>query len=308
MTNHMMRCVGAAFVLLIGAVIPAGATEFHVSPSALPNGNGSRSNPWMINVALQSSTVQPGDTITLDGGMYVNPTNGQDQIAFKCTISGSSSRPIIVRAAPGQHVKLDGANSQQNDILFVSGSYVWFRGLEIYSSSTARYSATGGSFPPASEIHRGTCVGITQEHTISGDQDHQLHPPRWVPGILQYFSRHRRARNCTAVCSTTTDGWLRTETTVITFTSRTSPGTPGRRTQTSSGGRLTTTVQAYGTHNTDDFSFDSNVIFQTGSDDGAFLIGGADRGKQRGHHEQLLLSEQHTPGSSISAGIRTARG
>ena len=81
MTDHM-RCAGAAFMLLIGAAGLAGATEFHVSPSASSNGNGSRSNPWLINAALQSLTVQPGDTITLDGGTYVNPTNGQGQPAF----------------------------------------------------------------------------------------------------------------------------------------------------------------------------------------------------------------------------------
>jgi hypothetical protein len=206
--------------------------------------------------------------------LYVNPTDGQDQIAFKSTIMGTSARPIIVRAAPGQRVKLDGANSRQNVILFVSGSYVWFMGLEIYSSNTARYSATGGSTAPESEIHRGSCISITQEHTITGIKiiNCILHD-----GLLGYtdFSPASAGTEMYG-CLLYNNGWLASDRSHgHNVYIRNATGNTRAQNANINWGAFDYNVQAYGTANTDDFSFDSNVIFQTGSSDGAFLIGGA---------------------------------
>jgi phosphodiesterase/alkaline phosphatase D-like protein len=247
--------------------------QFHVTSTAGSAGNGSLSSPWQLQVALtQTSAVHGGDTIYVHGGTYVNPTNGQDHVAWTSTISGTSSAPIIVRAWPGDHPALDGANSQQNDILRVIGSNVWFIGLEIYSSSTNRYSPSGGSFPPSSEIDRGTCVGITQDQPISGVKiiNCIIHD-----GFIGYGNTSATSTNAELYgCLLYNNGW---------FASDRNHGhniyiqnpTGGVRAQNSNiiWGAFENLVQAYGTQNTDDFSFDQNIAF--GPVDGGFLVGGA---------------------------------
>ena len=269
MTDHM-RCAGAAFMLLIGAAGLAGATEFHVSPSASSNGNGSRSNPWLINAALQSLTVQPGDTITLDGGTYVNPTNGQGQVAFACTITGSSTRPIIVRAAPGQHVTLDGADSQQYDILRISGSYVWVQGLEIFSSSPNRYSPSGGSFPPVSEIQRGYCLAVSQTPFPVGVKVINCILHDGFGGFDAWGTAGTELYGCLLY----NNGWLASDKNHgHNIYIQNVAGSQRESNACINWGAFEQLVQAYGTHNTDDFSFDQNISFAPV--DGGFLVGGA---------------------------------
>ena len=269
MTNHM-RCAGAAFLLLIGAVGLAGATEFHVSPFASPNGNGSRANPWLINAALQSPRVQPGDTITLDGGTYVNPTNGQGQPAFACTITGSSSRPVIVRAAPGQHVMLDGADSQQYDILRISGSYVWVWGLEIFSSSPNRYSPSGGSFPPVSEIQRGYCLAVSQTPFPVGVKVINCILHDGFGGFDAWGTAGTELYGCLLY----NNGWLASDKPHgHNIYIQNVAGSQRESNACINWGGFEQLVQAYGTHNTDDFSFDQNISFAPV--DGGFLVGGA---------------------------------
>jgi hypothetical protein len=175
--SNVLRCVGAVLLLLIGAVIPAGATEFHVSPSASSGGNGSSSNPWLLKTALQSSTVQPGDTVTLAAGTYLNPTTGQDAVAWVCTLQGTSPKPIIVRAARGTRVILDGADTKQNGIFRVSSSYVWYWGLEIMSSDPGRVDAAPqtdannlGSYPDVNYIKRGTGIDMSSGGSPTGNK------------------------------------------------------------------------------------------------------------------------------------------
>src|SRR2546430_1201491 len=55
----------------LAASLAAHATEFYVSPTGTASGNGSASNPWDLQTALnQPSSVQPGDTIWLRGGVH----------------------------------------------------------------------------------------------------------------------------------------------------------------------------------------------------------------------------------------------
>lgn len=268
--SKYLRFVGAALMLLIGAVVPAGSTEFHVSGFASSNGDGSRANPWLINTALKSSTVQPGDTVTIDGGTYVNPFNGQDHDAFECNLIGSSSRPIIVRAAPGQHVTLDGANSQQNDILRITGSYVWVWGLEIYSSSPNRYSPSGGSFPPVSEIQRGYCVAVSQGTNPVGVKVINCIIHDGFGGFNAWSTTGTELYGCVLY----NNGWLASDkdhghNIYIQNVAGSERATNGCIIW----GAYENLVQAYGTQNTDDFTFDQNISFMP--IDGGFLVGGA---------------------------------
>ena len=112
-----------------GAVtLPQGGQQWFVSPNGRSSGNGSDTNPWDLQTALnQPSSVRPGDTIWLLGGRYNAP--------FKSRLKGKSGAPIVVRAYPGQRATLDGSGP----MLTVSdSSWVYFWGFEITKSNNSR--------------------------------------------------------------------------------------------------------------------------------------------------------------------------
>jgi Right handed beta helix region len=111
------------------------AQGFYVSPSGSPSGDGSASRPWDLQTALnQPATVQPGDTIWLRGGTY----SGK----FTSNINGTGASPIIVRQYPGERAKIDGG-SGIGRIFIASGSYTWFWGFEVMSSSPTTANGDG---------------------------------------------------------------------------------------------------------------------------------------------------------------------
>jgi hypothetical protein len=175
--SSQLRCAFTVFTLLAGAAVPVKATEFFVSPSASSGGSGTRSNPWTLSAAIKSGTVQPGDTITLDGGTYVNPTNGQDAPAWVCTLQGTASKPIILRSSRGARAVLDGANTIQEDVFRVSSNYVWYVGLEIMSSDPGRVDQSPqtdandlGSYPSTTYIKRGQGINISSGGSPTGNK------------------------------------------------------------------------------------------------------------------------------------------
>lgn len=77
-------------------------------------GDGSINNPWDLQTALNHpASVLPGDTIWLRGGTY----NGR----FTSMLTGSVGAPILVRAYPGENVKLDGNKNLLPQILVLAG-------------------------------------------------------------------------------------------------------------------------------------------------------------------------------------------
>ena len=114
-------------------------TDFYVAPNGSRSGNGSLSNPWKLQTALdQPSSVQPGDTIWLRGGTYVGH--------FTSSLNGTSSSPIIVRQYAGERATLDGNDGTSNATLVINGSYAWFWGFEVMNSNPNRIS--GNTLPP----------------------------------------------------------------------------------------------------------------------------------------------------------------
>jgi hypothetical protein len=135
--------------------VRSNGAEFFVSPEAGPGGDGSNKRPWSLVDALsQPSAVHPGDTIWLRGGTYRG--------IFDSYLNGTSAAPIIVRQYPGERVTLDGGTANTSVLLTVSGSYTWFWGFEITSSSTDRVSAETGSYP--SDVSRPyECIANAQQ-------------------------------------------------------------------------------------------------------------------------------------------------
>jgi hypothetical protein len=103
--------------------------QFYVATNGSANGDGSQARPWDLQTALNHpASVKPGDTIWVRGGVYGN--RGQ----FNARLRGTETKPIIVRAFPGERATLNaslqagccGAYSDPN-----AGAYMWFWGLEI---------------------------------------------------------------------------------------------------------------------------------------------------------------------------------
>jgi hypothetical protein len=128
-------------------VLPSGGNSWYVSPSGSPSGDGSSSNPWDIQTALnQPSSVKPGDTIWVRGGKY---GGGTASSVLGSRLVGTAGAPIVVRAYPRERAIIDAwlqvgcCDGAPNP---AAGSYVWFWGLEFAGFNTNRTSGTSG--PP----------------------------------------------------------------------------------------------------------------------------------------------------------------
>jgi hypothetical protein len=167
--KHLFRTL--SFPVSVLFVLAAHASQFHVSPSGTSGGNGSPGNPWPLQTALNHpAAIQPGDTIWLHAGTYVNPTNGQDKVAWNSRLKGTATKPIIVRSAAGERVILDGGNTQQNGILRISGDYAWYWGFEVMSSDPGRFDPGTGSFPDVNFIKFGTGIDISSDGNPTGNK------------------------------------------------------------------------------------------------------------------------------------------
>ncbi|MBL7795318.1 MAG: hypothetical protein JNJ90_02350 [Saprospiraceae bacterium] len=132
--------------------------QFFVSPDGQPGNDGSISNPWDLQTALDHPpSVQPGDTIWLRGGTYFgNPNNStQDEVAgFVSRLQGTADRPIVVRQYPGERAVIDGGNrphpvqpppAPDSYTLGILGDYCWYWGFEVTNSNPhARADSSAG--------------------------------------------------------------------------------------------------------------------------------------------------------------------
>src|SRR3989449_11609328 len=75
-------------------------SDFYVSPTGSPSGDGSFTNPWDLGTALNGpATVTPGSTIWLRGGMY---TNGTYHGGYWSNLTGTAAPPNVVRPYSGE--------------------------------------------------------------------------------------------------------------------------------------------------------------------------------------------------------------
>lgn len=124
-------------------------TEFYVSPSGSPSGNGSATAPWDLATALSHpASVKPGARIWLREGIY----NGM----FTSNLRGTAAAPIVVRQYPNERAIIDGG-SNDGTILQVGGAYTWYWGFEIRSSQPNR------ALNPDGTLKRGVGVSTVQE-------------------------------------------------------------------------------------------------------------------------------------------------
>lgn len=142
--------------------------EFFLSPNGNDSGVGSKENPWhSLGPAL--SELQPGDTLTLRGGVYE-----EDVLARKLQ-PGTPERPILVRAAPGERPVLKGL------LRLLRPTYWTFDGLNVeWDPRAAR--------PHEHMVKIGDGVGWTFRNAeLSGAQSYAA--------LLVYTSRENEPRD-----------------------------------------------------------------------------------------------------------------
>lgn len=171
------------FIVFLLAAASLQATEFYAAPSLVSTGDGSISNPWDLQTALnRRSKVKPGDIIWVRGGIHRRSfQNGSGaKVAmptkFTCRLKGAASAPIIVRAYPGEQPTIDGNLRQE------SGGYVTFWGLEVMNSLPGRYTPEPGPWPKTWWVNQhGREVDFCVSGIEAGGDPDQGAP--WVPGM-----------------------------------------------------------------------------------------------------------------------------
>jgi hypothetical protein len=127
------------------------ASSFYVSTSASVSGDGSKNNPWQLQTALNHpSTLLPGDTVWIFGGLYAEMYNAQT--SYNCFTKGTSDKPIIFRNYNNERVTLDGQLTYTLFLGLGNCSYTWFWGIEVSNSaSTDRNHDIPGSVSCSAE-------------------------------------------------------------------------------------------------------------------------------------------------------------
>ena len=100
---------------------------YFASPAGSATAAGTLLDPWDLATALAPpDVVQPGDTIWLRNGVYHG--------CFISRLTGTSSKPIVVRGFPHEQPVIDGAGCEDAP-LSVFGGFTWYWGLEVRNSS-----------------------------------------------------------------------------------------------------------------------------------------------------------------------------
>lgn len=139
--------------LFVLAPRPAAAAQWHVTTDGTAAGDGSRGAPWDLATALaHPASVQPGDTIWLHEGSY--PVVGE----LSSILTGTPDAPIVVRAAAGEHVRLDTGSDFAN-VVAIQGGDTWYWDFEVSSGADDRWAP---SWTPDSQIPpaRGQSINV----------------------------------------------------------------------------------------------------------------------------------------------------
>jgi hypothetical protein len=118
--------------------LPTEHVGFFAFPGGSTGADGTKAHPWSLTTALSNpgGQIQPGDTLWLLGGTY--------QGNFRSSLTGTASKPIVVRAYPGQRAIIDGAQGTSGaSTWYVNGAYSVFWGLELINSDPNRTLALG---------------------------------------------------------------------------------------------------------------------------------------------------------------------
>jgi len=101
-------------VLVAAVATPAAATEWFISPTGSPSGAGTINDPWDIYAldgrdanGVIGGAVQPGDTVWLRGGTYMDPNRRFDHQGYDIALAGSLGNRVTVRNYNGERAIVD---------------------------------------------------------------------------------------------------------------------------------------------------------------------------------------------------------
>lgn len=117
-----------SFLLLLPLMLSVWSKEIFVCPRGTPGAKGTRQAPLDLITVLSGKGIQPGDTIWLLSGTYNAPEKEGKRLPFVSQLQGTTEAPIIVRALPGEKVRIDGW-------MEVKGQCTWFWGFEVADST-----------------------------------------------------------------------------------------------------------------------------------------------------------------------------
>ena len=155
-SNEIFRAIqqtllGLCLFLTAGT---ANATVRYAALTGTTSGDGTISNPWTLQYALDGAAgaVKPGDTIFIRQGTYNS--------YFSSSLQGTAANPIYVMPYPAEKVKLDAYTGIVNTVttLTINGRHTWFKGLEITSSSPNHTSAQPGATATDIQIAAGVDI------------------------------------------------------------------------------------------------------------------------------------------------------
>ena len=148
MSRHPLLALIVLAGLMPSAATVARATTWYVGPAGAPTAPGTRQSPWDIeSTLLGQRNVQPGDTVHLLAGTYRRRPKEQ----FEVKLAGVESKPIVVRAAPGERATIDGGL-----LVTEPSAHLWIQDLEILVSEPQPEKPVGpGSHPQDFTRHWG---------------------------------------------------------------------------------------------------------------------------------------------------------
>lgn len=136
----MQKRFSLLILFLLASLSLQAATKF-ASPTGSASNNGNEeAQAWSLEYALGlSSPLAPGDSLILIDGIYEGN--------FTSYLNGANENPIIVISQNDGKAIIDVSKNRTTGTgLIVRGSYTWFIGLKITSSSTIRNSDASNGF------------------------------------------------------------------------------------------------------------------------------------------------------------------
>jgi hypothetical protein len=128
----------ATATITIGTSTPTVRVGKYVAPNGTSGNDGSVNRPWDLATALAGAggRIVAGDTVWVRAGTYRGP--------FTSTLTGTSSRPIVVRAYPGERATIEHGGTGLTT-LHVRGAWSVFWGLEVMNPGTTRVTSSTAS-------------------------------------------------------------------------------------------------------------------------------------------------------------------
>ena len=119
----------ALFCMLMGAVLPAFASMYYVSPTGNDLADGSSANPWKT-LQHAADNVGPGDAVVVRAGTYAGFVLGWD-----FPQNGTPTQPILFQADPGTII--NSRNNKTADGINLEGaSYIQIVGFTIQNNGS----------------------------------------------------------------------------------------------------------------------------------------------------------------------------